>query len=458
MSGSWYTYDGANQEGPFTTEEIQARLESGALARQAHLWRDGMADWEVAETLPDFRSPATSPAIAAPTNSSLAENPSRQVTLHGVEQRAHPIRATGTSPAVAASRAAPGRRGPSPGFLVATALLVLVGGGAFAVAELFPDLVFELSGRAHEPIPEVTDRTADTPKPAESAEATEIRSIFERYNAALQSGDLAALRNLSTKDKAVELESSEAAQMIGMVQAMRPTGITVERVEITGDQATATLMASGQGGVTGTARFAREDGAWKAAGESWEMSFSADGTPMVSAGTADASSVAPGPASGSADDDAFSSPFRESPYERGRLRIRKSGDMPRSLGPPDETFVLCTGFGSQTRLEDPKKAELEFRLVGAKPMSNPRRLELALDATKAGLQRTGQDGVSIQLIADGGQIFEPRDAAVLRVTRPYLADPAGTFSCELQNTVFASAGFEFTVAFTATIEGVPPAR
>jgi hypothetical protein len=143
-----------------------------------------------------------------------------------------------------------------------------------------------------------------------------------------------------------------------------------------------------------------------------------------------------------------------------------------------ETFVLKTGFFSSTRLKDPEKASIQFEIEGAKEHSNARRIEIALDATKAGEHRV--DGkvmqeafftkfknnpgdqppvednlVKFQFIADGGQIFFPKDSCTILITSPYTGTSDGVFAGEVYNCVVASAGIDHTVSAKFKMTGVP---
>jgi hypothetical protein len=239
-----------------------------------------------------------------------------------------------------------------------------------------------------------------------------------------------------------------------MLQAMRPSGITIEAVEVSGDEATLTLAAPAddEGGATsGSARFVREEGAWRIASESWKIMMGGeDGASLtLSAGGEET----PPAATGGSDAGSFSA----NEYAKGRVAVYKTGERPESLGPDEELLVLVTGFFSETRIDDPKKARLEFRVPSAEPLSNPRRFEIALDMTRRGAQ-TFTGNSDVRIIAEGGQIFGPRDRCVVTVTRPWTGAADGVFACEIKDCLFASAGYEFTVSARFTIEGNPASR
>jgi len=139
---------------------------------------------------------------------------------------------------------------------------------------------------------------------------------------------------------------------------------------------------------------------------------------------------------------------------------------------------LKTGFFSETRLADPRKAVLQYEIEGAKEYSNGRRIEITVDATKAGEHRVdgkameeafsarfkdsqgGQPAaqdppVKFRFIADGGQIFFPKDACTVIVTSPYAGTSDSVFTGEVNNCVVTSAGIDHTISAMFKMVGVP---
>jgi hypothetical protein len=142
-----------------------------------------------------------------------------------------------------------------------------------------------------------------------------------------------------------------------------------------------------------------------------------------------------------------------------------------------ETFLLKTGFFSETRFADPTKAKIEFQIPADKH-SNARRIEIALNATKAGNHYVdgkamtesmfGRSTINIgeptpngstaafQYIADGGQIFPPEESCTFLITSPYQGSPDGIFAGELSDCVVHSAGINYHIASVKfTVRGVP---
>jgi len=64
---TWHYMKNGVQTGPVTTEELTALLASGAIASDTMVWRQGLAGWVAAATLPEFSALArpTAPAAAA---------------------------------------------------------------------------------------------------------------------------------------------------------------------------------------------------------------------------------------------------------------------------------------------------------------------------------------------------------------------------------------------------------
>lgn len=159
------------------------------------------------------------------------------------------------------------------------------------------------------------------------------------------------------------------------------------------------------------------------------------------------------------------SPFREAKKTEptGEARIIRDGVA--------ETFILETGFFSDTRLANPRRASVQFQ-VPAEKHSNARRIEMALDVTKAGEHPVDGNYVrdtfmgkspealeqenkpKFQYIADGGQIFFPKDSCTIVVTSPYTGTPDGVFAGEVKDCVVTSAGITHTLSAQFRMVGV----
>jgi hypothetical protein len=151
------------------------------------------------------------------------------------------------------------------------------------------------------------------------------------------------------------------------------------------------------------------------------------------------------------------SPFQEAkkPEPTGEARIIRDGVK--------ETFVLQTGFFSDTRLATPKRASVQFQ-IPAEKHSNARKIEMVMDVTKPGEHSVDgnymrdtfmgrsreeleqENKPRFQYVADGGQIFFPKDSCTLVVTAPYTGTPDGVFAGEVRDCVVTSAGITHTVS------------
>jgi hypothetical protein len=56
-TGSWFYVDRGQQHGPVATEELAGWIQSARLPRNVQVWREGLAQWTAAETLPELTSP-----------------------------------------------------------------------------------------------------------------------------------------------------------------------------------------------------------------------------------------------------------------------------------------------------------------------------------------------------------------------------------------------------------------
>jgi len=133
-----------------------------------------------------------------------------------------------------------------------------------------------------------------------------------------------------------------------------------------------------------------------------------------------------------------------------------------------ETYQLQTGFFSETRMANPARATVQFQMP-AEPHSNARRIEMTFDATKTGeylidgkamndrMFSRSQDqtplDATFQFVADGGQIFPPKETCRLIISSPYTGTPESVFSGEIQNCVVHSAGIDYTISARFTMRG-----
>jgi hypothetical protein len=74
----WYYAKGGSQQGPVSTEDLQAKISSGELAPSDLIWRDGMKDWLPVSQVGDFGSHVPSAEASQPAAggaSPTAESP-----------------------------------------------------------------------------------------------------------------------------------------------------------------------------------------------------------------------------------------------------------------------------------------------------------------------------------------------------------------------------------------------
>lgn len=62
----WYYTVGQEREGPVSKEQVRALIASGKIVRDAYVWREGMADWEIVGTHPEFADTFVAPLSVKP--------------------------------------------------------------------------------------------------------------------------------------------------------------------------------------------------------------------------------------------------------------------------------------------------------------------------------------------------------------------------------------------------------
>jgi hypothetical protein len=151
-----------------------------------------------------------------------------------------------------------------------------------------------------------------------------------------------------------------------------------------------------------------------------------------------------------------------------------SGESLIVLDGKQETYILQTGFMSDTRLANPGRAIIQFQMPAEK-YSNARRIQMTLDATRTGqhvadgknFSILNEDKVAIgeptpsgltaifYFVADGGQIFPPKDTCPIIISSPYTGNSESVFSGEVTNCVVHSAGIDHTISARFTMRGMP---
>lgn len=106
------------------------------------------------------------------------------------------------------------------------------------------------------------------------------RAVYDLYIVAQRAGDVDGMAAFVTKAKVEQLKAMPAEQKVQigeMMKMMAPTEYTVITEDVQGDTTTLTIKgrATDFSGVVneqeGTARFVKEDGAWKLAKEIWKV-------------------------------------------------------------------------------------------------------------------------------------------------------------------------------------------
>jgi hypothetical protein len=55
-TAAWFLGIGGQQQGPFDVAGLQARVRDGSLTRSTLVWKQGMANWSPAETVPELQA------------------------------------------------------------------------------------------------------------------------------------------------------------------------------------------------------------------------------------------------------------------------------------------------------------------------------------------------------------------------------------------------------------------
>ena len=108
---------------------------------------------------------------------------------------------------------------------------------------------------------------AGTPLPADGGEPG--KAVLAHF-AAVASGDLAKIKAVSHPERVAMMDATdeaEAREMVGFLQAMTPTGVSVTGVVVDGDTAMVDFAGKRDGAdISGTAEVVRVDGRWYVTG------------------------------------------------------------------------------------------------------------------------------------------------------------------------------------------------
>ncbi|OGW38383.1 MAG: hypothetical protein A2Y97_08075 [Nitrospirae bacterium RBG_13_39_12] len=294
-----------------------------------------------------------------------------------------------------------------------------------------------------------------------------VEKAYMEYRNAMKSGDVETLKKLVAKDKVHELESEQASSMLDIARALYPPDVTVTGTSVEGNAATLTVSSAVEGGsMQGIVHLLKEDGEWKVYEEKWEMKMGMF-SPQVQTSEKKEDTLPLSQEGGLSQPQPYNQGKESSGGATGEAVIVKDGVQ--------ETYILQTGFISETRFNNPKRAEIQFQMQ-AEEFGNARRIEITLDATKTGKHYADgknysvfdEDKVDIgsttangftaifKFIADGGQIFPPKDFCIINITSPYSGDTEGIFSGEISDCIIHSAGIDYNISSVKfKMKGVP---
>jgi len=300
-----------------------------------------------------------------------------------------------------------------------------------------------------------------------SKEDKDVENAYKEYRQAMQTGDIDSLKKLISKEKAYELEGDNAEQMLELAKALYPPHATVTGTYVKGNAATLTASAVANGStVHGIVHLLKENGQWKVYEEKWEVKFG-----MTGVSEKGSSEQIPEQSPSDQISEEAVSPLKGVAPEgaAGEAVIVKDGIK--------EKYILKTGFFSDTRFDNPKRAEIQFQFPGEE-YSNARRIEMTLDATRTGThyadgkainesmfhgkklnigEQTPEGRTAIfRFVADGGQIFPPKDACIINITSSYTGVPNGVFAGEISDCTVHSAGIDYNISSVIfMMRGVP---
>lgn len=90
----WYYAKGGSQQGPVSTEDLQAKVSAGELAASDLVWRDGMKDWLPVTQVGDFANylpGAASPGAAARQAPASGDSPVAETPYQAPAAPAAPV-------------------------------------------------------------------------------------------------------------------------------------------------------------------------------------------------------------------------------------------------------------------------------------------------------------------------------------------------------------------------------
>ncbi|NUM88455.1 MAG: DUF4339 domain-containing protein [Bdellovibrionales bacterium] len=99
----WFVYISDHHEGPFTPDEVKQKIAEGVVSQQSLVWKDGMAEWVAAESVPEILvlfTTEAAPPPAEPAAGAVDDGAASLARLFAESQQTAPVEEPGASPAV----------------------------------------------------------------------------------------------------------------------------------------------------------------------------------------------------------------------------------------------------------------------------------------------------------------------------------------------------------------------
>ncbi len=477
----WYLNSAEGPVGPYAPVDLKQMVAAGQVTGEWYVWREGFAEWMRIADVPELSAPAAAPAPppqppvphahAAASQPANTKQSGANVLARAVAAKAQTYGGVAGKPGAAATPAADPAvpRGASTGGAVAEApsgalAAATVPGGASGSIDDFPEPVIIRAPSRGKQMAKSLGRIAGilavlaviaggvgyyqfgddlfvmlglvdppppppTPVPTMSAEEKSARETFARYQAAIEAGDLGALEELVSIERAARISDGAGEALLAELRANRPeTPATIAGADVTPEAVTFLLAAPGPAGkLSGSAVVAREEGAWRVASETWQLP--PPDTAALEAALFDAS--VPG---------------------TGTAALAKDTVQNPAFGPESDVLRLVTGAEGATDFSDSRRAVMEFRSgVGA----SARRLEIAFDAARRGRQKIDGQQASLSFIASNAQVFAPDGEVFLEVVQPYSGSADGVCRAVIKRATLSAGGDSFSLAIAIEIRGIP---
>jgi len=109
------------------------------------------------------------------------------------------------------------------------------------------------------------------PGKALAADGGEPRKAYDNYRKVLAGGDLKALKETISSERAKSMDDPDFKKMFPLIQSMEPKNVKYVNGSVDGDTATLNVTAKdGNESSTGTVTMVKQGGKWKVDNESWK--------------------------------------------------------------------------------------------------------------------------------------------------------------------------------------------